>query len=313
MDLQEHLGSHLKFRHLLVALAVDEYGSLGRTAEHLYMTQPALSRMLREAETAIGAVLFERTRNGMVATESGVAYLEHARSIVGQSEVLRRRIKEIEHPGSGSVSIGVFVTGANLLVPRAVAALAQEYPDSEIRIIEAPPENLIQELNAGTVDVLVGRITSHSSTAQLQLVSLYRESYRIVARKGHECLDANVTTLEQLVKYPWAMPIAGTPLYDTLVQEFALAGVPIPQHHVECATPAPLRTLILEAGYLSIMQESMAVADEEFEFHPLRIGELAQDVGYMLSPNRPLTKMTRLLINSLEAQSEKIRAQLSPQ
>lgn len=311
MDLRSLLGSHLKLRHLVLVLSVSQNRSLARTAEHLFMTQPALSRALREAEAAVGTVLFERTRHGMVATEAGDAYLEHARAIVGNIETLRRRVMELNDPQIGSVSIGAFVTGANLLVPRAVSRLAQAHPGTEIRITEAPPETLIHELVAGDLDLLVGRVTQHESTSQLRLVPLYREPYRIIARKGHPVLGDGALALENLVQYPWALPVVGTPLYDTLVSEFRNAGCGIPDQHVECATPAPLRTLVIESGYLTIMQESMAAADPEYAIHPLQISGLAQEVGYMLSPDRPLTAATRLMIDYLNEEGSRISKQLS--
>ncbi|GAA1857658.1 LysR substrate-binding domain-containing protein [Paeniglutamicibacter psychrophenolicus] len=311
MDLRALMGSHLKLRHLILVLAVAEYRSLARTATELFLTQPALSRALREAESAVGVALFERTRHGMVPTTAGVAYLEHALVIVGQAEVLRRRLEELTDPQGGSVSIGAFVTGANLLVPRAVARLANARPKTNVRISEAPPDTLIQELISGDLDLLVGRITRHASTSALTLVPLYREPYRIVAATGHPALLPGASNLADLAAFPWAMPVAGTPLYDTLVDEFRKTGTAMPDHQVECATPAPLRTLVVEAGYLTVMQESMAAADPDFRMHPLVIEGLAQDVGYMLSPDRPLTSAAQLLVDCLHEESKRIIRELS--
>lgn len=59
MDLSALVGNHLKLRHLALVLAIEDHGSLVRTAEALYLTQPALSRSLREIEQAIGVALFD--------------------------------------------------------------------------------------------------------------------------------------------------------------------------------------------------------------------------------------------------------------
>ncbi|MFJ2619075.1 LysR substrate-binding domain-containing protein [Glutamicibacter sp. NPDC087344] len=311
MDYGVMLGSDIKIRHLVLVVAIFEYGSLARASEGLFMTQPALSRALKEAETAVGGALFERTRQGMLATPAGKAYVEHARSILGEVETLRRRVRELNDPNSSSVSVGAFVTGANLLVPRAVAHLAEDHPNTIIRISEAPPETLIQELITGDLDLLVGRITPHPSTAQLKLVSLYREPYRIVAKQGHPALERHNKKLHRLAEFPWAMPIAGTPLYDSLIDEFNASGVPLPKRRLECATPAPLRTLLLESGYLAIMQESMVETEPQLQMHSLKISGLAQDVGYMLSPDRPLTRATELLIDYLTSEANRIGQQLA--
>ena len=110
MDLRALLTTHVKLRHLVIVLTVAEQGSLVRAAEELYLTQPALSRALREAEHAIGAPLFERTARGMVPTLAGEACLEHAKAIVGHLSTLRRRVDELADPASGLVKVGAHVT-----------------------------------------------------------------------------------------------------------------------------------------------------------------------------------------------------------
>ena len=306
MDLRALLGSHLKLRHLVLVLAIAEHRSLARAADELYLTQPAMSRALREAEAAIGAVLFDRTRHGMVPTAAGEACLEHARAIVGQLETLGRRVTELGDPQTGTVSIGAHVTGANLLVPRAVARLVAERPRIEVRIREAPPETLIQELNAGDLDLLVGRVTEHPSTAGLSMVPLYREPFRVVAGRGHPVLELADPGLVELSSFAWAVPVAGTPLRDAFVRDFNAAGIAEPARQIECGTPAPLRTLVVEAGFLGLMPESMAAADSDLEMLPLNLGGMSEDVGFMVSPDRPLTATARLLIESLRAEADRI-------
>lgn len=311
MDHAALLNSHLKLRHLVLVLAIAEHGSLVRAAEELYLTQPALSRALREAEAAVGARLFQRTRHGMVPTAAGEACLEHASAVIGHVETLQRRVGELADPHTGSVSIGVHVTGANLLVPRAVARLVAERPLLDVRIREAPPATIIHELENGDLDLLVGRVTDHPSTARLRLVPLYREPFRIVAAVGHPALQLVGAGLEELSAYPWAIPVAGTPLRDALESGFHAEGVTPPAQQVECGTPAPTRTLVVEAGFLAVLPESMVVEDEAMAMHDFRLPGLAQDVGYMVSPDRPLTASAKLLTEQLVAEAARTNAELS--
>src|SRR5699024_11136456 len=90
MDLVPLMHRLLKFRHFIIILAIDQYGTLIRAAESLFVTQPALSRALREAEAAIGGALFQRTSHGMVPTEAGRVAVEKAHGNVGNHEDLDR-------------------------------------------------------------------------------------------------------------------------------------------------------------------------------------------------------------------------------
>ena len=310
MDLRALLTTHLKLRHLVIVLAIDEHGSLVRAAEELYLTQPALSRALREAELAVGAPLFERTGRRMVPTEAGQACLEHAKAIVGHLRTLRRRVDELTDPEAGVVRVGMHVTGANLLLPRAVARFTAEWPRVEVLLREAPPETLIQELGNGDLDLLVGRVTDHASTARLRLVPLYREDFRVVAAPAHPVHGLQNATLNDLLGYPWVVPLANTPLRDELEENFRSAGLAAPAQRVETATPATLRTLVSEAGFLALMPESMAAVEPGLKMLELHLTGLAQQVGLLLNADRPLTPNASRLAGKLREVGEEIQQEL---
>jgi DNA-binding transcriptional LysR family regulator len=310
MDLRALLTTHLKLRHLVIVLAIAEQGSLVRAAEELYLTQPALSRALREAEHAVGASLFERTGRRMVPTPAGQVCLEHSKAIVGHVGTLRRRVDEITDPEAGVVRVGAHVTGANLLLPRAVARFTADRPRVEVLLREAPPETLIQELGNGDLDLLVGRVTDHPSTARLRLVPLYREEFRVVAALGHPVHAVTEVALRDLVGYPWVVPLANTPLRDELEENFRSAGLTPPVHRVESGTPATLRTLVAEAGFLALMPESMAGAEPGLQMLELHLAGLAQQVGILLHADRPLTANADMFAGKLHEVGEEIRREL---
>ncbi|MGO4860018.1 LysR substrate-binding domain-containing protein [Arthrobacter sp. 2MCAF14] len=310
MDLRALLTTHLKLRHLVIVLAIAEQGSLVRAAEELYLTQPALSRALREAEHAVGASLFERTGRRMVPTPAGQVCLEHSKAIVGHVGTLRRRVDELTDPEAGVVRVGAHVTGANLLLPRAVARFTAERPRVEVLLREAPPETLIQELGNGDLDLLVGRVTDHPSTARLRLVPLYREEFRIVAALGHPVHAMTEVALGDLVGYPWVVPLANTPLRDELEENFRSAGLTPPVQRVESGTPATLRTLVAEAGFLALMPESMAGAEPGLQMLELHLAGLAQQVGILLHADRPLTANADMFAGKLHEVGEEIRREL---
>ncbi|MEV7607247.1 LysR substrate-binding domain-containing protein [Paenarthrobacter sp. NPDC089322] len=300
MDLRGLLTTHLKLRHLVIVLAIEEQGSLVRAAEELYLTQPALSRALGEAEKAVGCALFERTGRRMVPTPAGLAYLEHARAIVGHLGTLQRRVDELTDPNVGLVRLGAHVTGANLLIPRSIARFTAERPRVEVRLREAPPETLIQELGNGDLDLLVGRVTDHPSTSRLRLVPLYREDFRIVAAPSHPAHRLPNATLKDLVEYPWVVPLANTPLRDELEENFRNARLGSPARRVESSTPATVRTLVAESGFLALMPESMAVAEPGLKVVKLHLDGLAQQVGLMFHADRPIALSAQLLASTLQ-------------
>lgn len=310
MDFVQFMNRHLKFRHFIIILAIEHHGSLMRAAESLYVTQPALSRALREAETDIGAALFERTSHGMIPTKAGRAALEHASAIVGHIEILDRRMSELSSHQAGSVSIGAHVTGANSIVPMAVGHLLAQRPQINVTISEAPPAALIERLERGTLDMLVGRMTEHESTAQLELIPLYSESYRIVASATDAAFDPQTATLEELVDRPWVVPLQGTPLRDMWETAFRQQELPLPTQVVECGSPAPTSTLVVHYGFLGVLPESMVRDDRRMTMLPLKLSDDLNRVGLMLMPERPITDAAQLMIEAFHDQAQRLAEQL---
>lgn len=304
MDLVHLMNRHLKFRHFIIILAIEQQGSLMRAAESLYVTQPALSRALREVETALGGHLFERTRHGMIPTEAGHTALEHARAIMGHIEVLGRRMNELSSLQSGSVSIGAHVTGANTIVPMAVGHLLKGYPQMNVTISEAPPTALIERLERGTLDMLVGRMTDHESTARLELIPLYSESYRIVISVTEATFDVDTVALEDLLEHPWVIPLKGTPLRDMWEEAFFQQELSLPTQVVECGSPAPTSALVRQYGFLGVLPESMVRDDERMRMLPLKLSNDLNRVGLMLMPERPLTTAAQLMVESFHEQAQ---------
>lgn len=304
MDFTSLMNSHLKLRHLVMLLAIHQNGSLMRTGESLYLTQPALSRSLREAEAAVGAPLFDRTRHGMVPTAAGEAALDHARAIVGHVETLNRRVTDLSTPDTGRVSIGAHVTGANSLVPRAVGHLLAQWPRMNVKIREAPPPTLIHELESGELDMLVGRITDHESTSRLELTPLFHEPFRIVSSVDQPQAHDDPAALADLTDRSWVVPLTGTPLRDTWEQSFFDQRLPLPAQMVECGSPAPTRTLVVTYGFLAVLPESMIVGDDALVTLPPRLPGMTDKVGLMLARGRQPTEAAQRLEHSLRVQAE---------
>lgn len=106
------------------------------------------------------------------------------------------------------------------------------------------------------------------------------------------------------------MPLANTPLRDELEENFRAAGLTPPAQRVESGTPATLRTLVAEAGFLALMPESMAVAEPGLQMLELHLAGLAQQVGILLNRDRPLAPNAELFAGKLREVGEEIRREL---
>jgi len=162
MDAPRLLDGRLKLRHLRLVDALSEHGSVVGAAAHLRVTQPVLTRALRDLEEILGVSLYDRGPRGITPTLYGSAFTEHARTVLAQLTQAGRHLAELADAGLGTVTVGTHLAGSNLLLPRAIAALKADRPHLTVVIHEASPEALLADLQAGRVDFVVGRLTGVS-------------------------------------------------------------------------------------------------------------------------------------------------------
>ncbi|MGL6235596.1 MAG: LysR family transcriptional regulator [Segniliparus sp.] len=123
----------ISLRVLKYAVTVAEQGSFTAAAEVLYVSQPSLSRQVRQLEEDLGVVLFERNRRGIEPTESGKEFLDTAKGILEGMEDAVNKVKMAEAAGQQVLRVGVNGPSTGRLTARLRARFAKLCPDVEIQ------------------------------------------------------------------------------------------------------------------------------------------------------------------------------------
>lgn len=308
MDIRALLNGPLKLRHLVLILTIAEQGSIVGAAKHLYITQPVVSRGLREAEEILGAPLFERGPRGVRPTDFAEVFVDHARAIVGHVQQATQHISEMANATVGSVVVGTYLAGANLLLPKAIAAIKSQRPRVNIRVHEATPDRLSNGLIAGDIDVVVGRLSTLQENSPLQQMALYHEPFQVVVRPEHPILRlSSELNLAKLREYPWVLPAVTTALRGELEQAFAREQLELPEQQVECSSPITLRALVAESDFMALQPYTLAIADVSLEIVDLRIKGIGQTVGVTMLSEKYRSPTVTLMLKCLEKAAIDVR------
>ena len=116
----------MDLRVLQYFLAVAKEGNITRAADALHLTQPTLSRQLKELEEELGVVLFDRGNRKISLTDAGVLFQQRAAELVALLDKTRRELSEQEDLLGGVVSIGCVESNASLLLPGLLSAFHKE-------------------------------------------------------------------------------------------------------------------------------------------------------------------------------------------
>ncbi|WP_141211179.1 LysR substrate-binding domain-containing protein [Enemella dayhoffiae] len=261
MNRSRLLDGRLKIRHLVLVTTIADQGSVIRAAEAMHISQPVVTRGLREAEEIVGSPLFDRLPRGVRPTAYGLTFLSYARAVLAQLRAAEEHLAVLSSGELGQAFVGTHLAGSNLLLPRAIAALKRQHPLLTVTVREATPDTLHQQLIAGELDVVVGRLTP-TTNDQLQQIRLYDEPIRLVARPAHPAHELAEPSLADLTDYPWIFPVAETALRSELEQVFLAEDVPLPANRVECTSMLTLRHLLISTDVIAALPMFIATQDD---------------------------------------------------
>lgn len=145
----------ITLRQLEYFETVAEHGTVTAAAQHLFMSQSAVSNAIADLERQLGVKLFVRHARGLSLTREGQAVLGRSRHLLREAADLEANAAKLRDDMSGPLNIGCYSTIAPLLIPRIVADFAERYPDVRVRFEEGSRSELLQGMTLGAHDVIV--------------------------------------------------------------------------------------------------------------------------------------------------------------
>lgn len=252
------LKARLKTRQLLLLIALDDHRNIHRAAEELHMTQPAASKQIKDLEEMLDVRLFERLPRGMEPTMFGETMIRHARMALTSLALAHDDIVALKAGLAGQVEVGVIMTPAMSLLPRAIARVKEQAPMLRIGVHMEASNVLVDQLQRGTLDFMIGRIMEKENSAGLIYEELTEEPACAVVRTGHPLLMHKKLTLNELHDKPWILPPHGSILRHRFDMMFRRAGLDIPVNVVDTTALLLITALLQQTDFLHVMPLEVA-------------------------------------------------------
>jgi LysR family pca operon transcriptional activator len=304
------LDRKLKLGLLRVADALETHGSLLKASAALGLSQPALSRALRELEEIVGARLFARHPRGVRPTEAGIVVIRLARRLLGE---LRRAEEELDAVGAaegGSVAIGVLPVAAVGMLPGALIRLRESHPRLRLRLQQGRTEELLPLLAARELDLVVGRLYAPAVPDDFLREPLWEEPISALARAGHPLLAAPCVTAAMLGEYELVLPTVSQRVGLEIDQLLGLLGLPR-DVALRSSSYGFIREMLLASDCISIMPRSMMVGDllrGALRVVPLPVPAPPRPAGIIRAADPPPSPATRAFIRALERHAAEVAA-----
>ncbi len=168
-------------------IAVDNHRHFAKAAQACFVTQPTLSMMLQKLEDELGVLIFDRSKQPVVPTETGRAIIEQARKVLREAAELREIVENQRQILSGELRLGIIPTLAPYLLPLFLKRFSEKYPDIKLIISELTTDNIIQKLKKDTLDM--GIMATPTSDGDLFETPLFQEQFVVYAAKNEKILN----------------------------------------------------------------------------------------------------------------------------
>lgn len=245
-------------RQLEYVVALAESGQFVEAARRCAVSQPALSKQIREVEEMLGVVLFERSRPRVIPTIAGEEIIARARRLLSDARELVDAAAAYTGARNGTVQLGVIPTIAPYGLAGLLAKLRGLYRGASFAIQELQTDVLLDELRAGSVDLAL--LARPFDTSGLEGPDLVIEPFVVVAPTGHPLSASGAIKPREIAGASLILMQDGHCLRDQAIEVCAVAGAP-PSTTVHAASVATLVRMV-ESGLGATLLPASALRRE---------------------------------------------------
>lgn len=301
----------MKLHQLRAIVVICESGSIQEASRLLHISQPALSKGIKELEAELGVPLLVRSNRGITVTEYGERLVKRARLILEEVRRAREEIDTLKGVMDGKLSIGVSPVTPSQQFVSSLNRYRKRYPKVRVQIHELRPSKLMEGLREGFLDMVLTSLPQARNADGFHWTELYQQPTVLAVRKGHPLTGA--TSLHQLSGQEWL-------LQDSMEQSnvgalFAKHGLPVPDKVIECASVVLYSELAGNSDAISywslrvlertqFIMQSLCVLDLVEAIAPMNISLVCRDPELMTREAKALADELIYAYKSPHAKAE---------
>lgn len=302
------IDGRIKFRHLQSFLAVAHSGNFQKAADALSITQPAVSKTVKELETILGLVLFDRRQKGTTLTAAAESFLNHAEACMSE---LKLAINFSVQPRDTSslVRIGAVPTLAASFLPQTLLKFFELAKNTRVSVLTGTTADLLAQLRESECDFVLCRHRDPEQMVGLAFEYLFADPLVVVVRSDHPLLTTPVVDIPQSASFVAILPIKGSINRDAADNYARTLGIDLSTSIIECVSVSFGKACTLDSD--AIWFTSWEAVKREVEMGTLSklppqatyvhdsVALMARSVGLIMRTNSIPTSIERTFIDAV--------------
>jgi DNA-binding transcriptional LysR family regulator len=304
MEWSDRIGRRLKLRDLHILLAVVQYGSVSKAADHLAISHPVVSKALADLEHTLGVSLLDRTRGGVEPTVYGRAFLANCRAAFDELRQGVQNLKFLSDPATGELRIGSTTPMAAGLTPAILDRLSHKYPRVVFHVIEADAAMLHRELSERNIELVIGRFPPLLRQEDVDVEMLFGERQHVVSGTKHPILRRDKLRLADLLHESWILPPLDGMAGSQIKEAFDASGVELPRPSLVTYSISLRISLLATGRFLTVFPSSILEYSSMrplFTVVPVELPAKSRPAGIVTLKGRTLSALAHRFLECARA------------
>jgi len=301
-------SQHIRPRSLRMLIRLCETRNLSQVADEFNLTQPALSKWLKEFERAVGAPLFTRQARGVEPLPLALELARHARGILGRLDRAEAAIEQAKGKTTRQIAVGLSAMVAAVMLPDVLRAFHATHPEASVRLVENTIDLLLPSLQNGGLDIVIGRLDENGIPPDLYYERLGALPLCLAVDAAHPLAGKKQVRWKEALEYPWIAPSKTSPLRRRLELVLEAQGAGTPNVLFESSFVHANAELL--RGTHFVLPVSVSLADAQGLNHRLNVPWPAKGIhgtmGVLWRPDTHEPEIVGHFIECIQAQSHLI-------
>ncbi|MBR5957760.1 MAG: LysR family transcriptional regulator [Salinivirgaceae bacterium] len=296
----------MELRQLKYFVKTAETLNFTEAAKLLFITQSTLSQQIKQLETELQTLLFDRIGKKIYLTEAGTEFLPFAKKTIADSEFGIQRLRDLQNIQTGELRIGVIFTLSDLITS-TIIAFSKKYPNIKLVVINKPVSELLDLLKERELDLILSYKPDNEDN-QIEYYSLFDSNLSVIVNYRHPLVAQREVSPSLLKQFPLVLPSVGSQarlMIDQILNNHHVRLTP----QIEISSMTIMMKLVETGHWIAVMSETLVrghdnlraipIAGKQHQMHPAVI--VLKESYQKLSAK----EFIRILFENLNPNSEK--------